>query len=61
MMQKALRLSPTHDPLVVQGLASLQTHVSTRLLGSLTALDFEANYQKSVGVFRFSTFSGITK
>ena len=45
MIQKALRLSPIHDPLVVQGLASLQTHVSlTRLLGSVTALDVEANY-----------------
>ena len=39
-----LRLSPIHNPLVVQGLASLQTHVSTRLLGSVTALDVEANY-----------------
>ena len=32
-----------HDPLV-QGFASLETHVSIRLFGSLTALDVEANY-----------------
>ena len=44
MIQKALRLSPIHEPLVVKCLASLQTHVSTRLLVSLTALDVEANY-----------------
>ena len=41
---KSSRLSLIHDSLVVQGHASLQTHVSTRLLGSFTALDVEVNY-----------------
>ena len=56
MIQKALRFLPIHDPLVVQDLASLQKHVSTQMFGSLTALDVEVNYQKSVEAFRFSLF-----
>ena len=60
MVQEALRPSPIHDPLVIQELASLQEHVSTRMPGSLTALDVEADNQTSVEAFRFSAFSGRT-
>ena len=60
MVQEALRPSPIHDPLVVQDLASLQEYASTRMLGSLTALDVEADNQTSVEAFRFSAFSGRT-
>ena len=55
MMQEALHPSPIHDPLVIQELASLQEHVSTRMPG-LTALDVEADNQTLVEAFRFSAF-----
>ena len=60
MVQEALRPSPIHDPLVVQDLASFQEHASTRMPGSLTSLDVEADNQTSVDAFRFSAFSGRT-
>jgi len=43
MVQEAFRPSPIHDRLVVQDLASLQEHASTRIPGSLAALDVEAD------------------
>ena len=60
MEQLALCLLPIHDPLVNQGLASLQEHASTRMPGSLPALDVEAANQRSVEAFRFSASSGRT-
>ena len=60
MVQEALRPSPIHDPLVIQNLASLQEHVSTQMLGSLTASDVEVDNQTSVEAFRFSASSGRT-
>ena len=46
--------------LVIQGQASLQEHASTRMPGSLPALDVVADNQTSVEAFRFSASSGRT-